>query len=125
MRPGILFMWPATRFPDHTAVVFKDTRLTFAQFEARVNQVTNGLLALGLCTGHKVAVLLNNGIESAVTLLAIPRAGLTYISLNARHTSAEHAYILNDGTVLPEGPPETLVANDEVREVYLGKHFSL
>ncbi len=96
MRPGILFMWPATRFPDHTAVVFKDTRLTFAQFEARVNQVTNGLLALGLCTGHKVAVLLNNGIESAVTLLAIPRAGLTYISLNARHTSAEHAYILND-----------------------------
>lgn len=96
MRPGILFMWPPSRYPDHTAVVFKDTRLTFAQFDALVNQVGNGLLSLGLCTGQKVAVLLNNGIESAVTLLAIPRVGLTYVSLNARHTSKEHAYILND-----------------------------
>ena len=96
MRPGLLFMWPPTRFKDLTAVVFKDTRLTFSQFDARVNQVGNGLLSLGLTTGQKVAVLLNNGLESAASLLAIPRAGLTYISLNTRHSSKEHAAILND-----------------------------
>ncbi len=96
MRPGLLFMWPKTRYQDHLAVVCEDIRLTFSQMDARVNQLSNGLLSLGLTTGQKVAVLLNNTLESAVSLLAIPRAGLTYVALNARHSPREHAEILND-----------------------------
>ena len=96
MRPGLLFMWPPTRFKDHTAIVFKDTRLTYSHIDGCVNRLSNGLLSLGLTNGHKVAVLLNNGLESAISLLAVPRAGLTYISLNTRHAAGEHAAILND-----------------------------
>ena len=107
MRPGLLFMWPPTRFKDHTAIVFKDTRLTFSQFDACVNRLSNGLLGLGLTTGHKVAVLLSNGLESAISLLAVPRAGLTYISLNTRHSPGEHAAILNDSE------PEALIVGAE------------
>ncbi len=36
-----------------------------------------------------------------------------------------HAYILNEGRVLAEGKPASIVENDEVREVYLGRNFSL
>lgn len=36
-----------------------------------------------------------------------------------------HAYILNDGRVLAEGNAEALLANEEVREVYLGDEFRL
>lgn len=36
-----------------------------------------------------------------------------------------HAYILNDGLVLAEGNAETIMANEEVREVYLGNEFRL
>jgi len=36
-----------------------------------------------------------------------------------------HAYILNDGVVLAEGNAETILANEEVREVYLGNEFRL
>lgn len=36
-----------------------------------------------------------------------------------------HAYILNDGRVLAEGDAETLLANEKVREVYLGDEFRL
>jgi acyl-CoA synthetase (AMP-forming)/AMP-acid ligase II len=89
-------MWPPTCFKNHTAIVFKDIRLTYSQIDTRVNRLSTGLLSLGLTTGHKVAVLLNNGLESAISLLAVPRAGLTYISLNTRHSSKEHAAILND-----------------------------
>jgi acyl-CoA synthetase (AMP-forming)/AMP-acid ligase II len=96
MKPGLLFMWPLTRYKDHTAVVFKETRLTFSQMDACINRLSNGLLALGLAKGSKVAVLLNNSVESAASLLAIPRAGLTYVSLNARHSPREHAEVLND-----------------------------
>ena len=36
-----------------------------------------------------------------------------------------HAYILNEGQVLAEGNAETILANEEVREVYLGNEFRL
>jgi lipopolysaccharide export system ATP-binding protein len=37
----------------------------------------------------------------------------------------DRAYIIHEGTVLMEGPPEEIVAHDEVRRVYLGERFSL
>ena len=79
MKPGLLFTWPLTRYKDHTAVVFQDTRLTFSQMDAGINRLGNGILGLGLTKGCKVAVLLNNGLESAAALFAIPRAGVTYV----------------------------------------------
>ena len=36
-----------------------------------------------------------------------------------------HAYILNEGQVLAEGDAETIMANEEVRNVYLGNEFRL
>ncbi len=36
-----------------------------------------------------------------------------------------HAYIMNEGRVLAEGNAETIMANEEVREVYLGSEFRL
>lgn len=96
MKPGFLFTWPLTRYKDHTAVVFKGARLTFSQMDAGINRLGNGILGLGLTKGCKVAVLLNNGLESAAALFAIPRAGLTYVALNARNSPREHAEVLND-----------------------------
>ena len=37
----------------------------------------------------------------------------------------DRAYILHDGRVLMEGAPSEIVADDEVRRVYLGERFSL
>ena len=36
-----------------------------------------------------------------------------------------HAYIVNEGQVLAEGNAETIMANEEVRKVYLGNEFRL
>jgi len=36
-----------------------------------------------------------------------------------------HAYILNEGRVPAQGNAEALLANEEVREVYLGNEFRL
>lgn len=96
MKPGLLFMWPLTRYKDRTAIVFKDTRLSFSQMDARINRLSHGLLSLGLTKGNKVAVLMNNSLESATSLFAIPRAGLAYVSLNNRHSAKEHVDVLND-----------------------------
>ena len=53
--------------------------------------------------------------------------GVLITDHNVRETLGicDHAYILNEGRVLAEGRPETIVENDEVRQVYLGKNFRL
>ncbi len=96
MRPGILFTWPMTRYAERTAVVFGKDRLTYAEMDAQINQLCHGLFSLGLKRGHKVAALLNNGIESAASIIGIPRAGLTYVTLNIRNSPREQVEIMND-----------------------------
>lgn len=38
---------------------------------------------------------------------------------------ADRAYIISEGKVLAEGDPEQIIANDDVKNVYLGKNFKL
>jgi lipopolysaccharide export system ATP-binding protein len=46
---------------------------------------------------------------------------------NVRETLGicDRAYIMNDGAVLAKGSPEDVLANKQVREVYLGKEFRM
>jgi lipopolysaccharide export system ATP-binding protein len=37
----------------------------------------------------------------------------------------DRAYIMSDGAVLAKGAPADVLANDQVREVYLGKEFRM
>lgn len=53
--------------------------------------------------------------------------GVLITDHNVRETLdiVDRAYIIHEGTVLMEGSPEEIVANDNVRRVYLGDTFSL
>jgi lipopolysaccharide export system ATP-binding protein len=66
-------------------------------------------------------------IQKIVKQLVKMDIGVLITDHNVRETLGicDHAYILNDGCVLAEGRPETIIANDEVRKVYLGRNFRL
>jgi lipopolysaccharide export system ATP-binding protein len=66
-------------------------------------------------------------IQKLVKHLAERDIGVLITDHNVRETLGicDHAYILNDGQVLAEGKPAEILANDEVRNVYLGREFSL
>src|SRR5699024_9670264 len=53
--------------------------------------------------------------------------GVLITDHNVRETLGicDHAYILNEGQVLARGSPAHILANDRVREVYLGHEFRL
>jgi lipopolysaccharide export system ATP-binding protein len=53
--------------------------------------------------------------------------GVLITEHNVRETLGicDRAYILNDGKVIAEGKAEAIISNQEVRNVYLGKNFSL
>jgi len=66
-------------------------------------------------------------IQRIITFLTSRGIGVLITDHNVRETLGicDHAYIINDGTVLAQGTPEDLIANAEVRRVYLGEHFSM
>ena len=53
--------------------------------------------------------------------------GVLITDHNVRETLniTDRAYIINDGRILKEGPPELLANDEDVRKVYLGENFRL
>ncbi|MCU0970325.1 MAG: LPS export ABC transporter ATP-binding protein [Gammaproteobacteria bacterium] len=66
-------------------------------------------------------------IQRIVAHLAGRGIGVLITDHNVRETLkiCSRAYIINEGKVLAEGPPEALLENADVRSVYLGEHFRL
>lgn len=53
--------------------------------------------------------------------------GILITDHNVRETLSitDRAYILSEGSILDSGPPEKIVENDRVRDIYLGEDFAL
>ena len=53
--------------------------------------------------------------------------GVLITDHNVRETLGlvNRAYIIHDGQLLTEGTPDEIIANEDVRRVYLGDEFSL
>ncbi len=66
-------------------------------------------------------------IQRMVEHLTDRNIGVLITDHNVRETLGicDQAYILNNGSVLAEGRPEAILQNDDVRNVYLGREFSL
>ena len=68
-----------------------------------------------------------NDIQTFVSSLKEKGIGILITDHRVQETLriTDRAYILHDGRVLYEGTPEELVANAEVKQVYLGEGFNL
>jgi lipopolysaccharide export system ATP-binding protein len=66
-------------------------------------------------------------IKKIVAHLRAREIGVLITDHNVRETLdiCDRAYIISDGRVIAEGTPGALLANSEVRAVYLGEHFRL
>lgn len=81
-------------------------RVTFGQLEDQVLRLANGLLALGLQQGDRVAMLSQNSAEFMVLYLACGRSGLIAQPLNWRLAAPELSRIVanSDSRVLISQP---------------------
>jgi amino acid adenylation domain-containing protein len=76
-----LFEARADAAPDAVAVEAADATLTYAELEDRANRLADLLISLGVSAGTMVAVHLERGAGSVVALLAILKAGGSYVPL--------------------------------------------
>ncbi len=66
-------------------------------------------------------------IKKEIRKLAARRIGVLITDHNVRETLdiCDRAYIVNEGHIIAEGSPETILRNETVRNVYLGEGFKL
>nr|WP_232666957.1 non-ribosomal peptide synthetase [Pseudonocardia sp. TRM90224] len=93
--------------PDVVALVCDGERLTFAEFDARINQLARLLLAHGAGPEAIVALALPRSLDMVVALFAVLRTGAAYLPLDLDHPAERWAVMLADARpvcVLAGGP---------------------
>ena len=86
----------AKHAPQKTAIIFNDTRLTYAQLNGAANQVANGLVQAGIQPGDKVALSCPNLPYFPIVYYGIVKAGAAVVTLNVLFKRREVAYHLSD-----------------------------
>jgi acyl-CoA synthetase (AMP-forming)/AMP-acid ligase II len=86
----------AQRFPNKTALVFKDTRFSYSQLNHRVNRLANALLGIGVTKGDRVAVLADNCSQYVETYLATGKGGMVIVPVNTALDTEAQSYVIND-----------------------------
>ena len=100
VRPGVNIsgsIWSHAKFRGkRTALVCEDRRVTWTEFDARVNKVANALIAAGLKKGERVSLLGLNSIQTLEIMYGTLRAGGVIVPLSALLTPDLIASLLRD-----------------------------
>ncbi|MEQ8558460.1 MAG: long-chain-fatty-acid--CoA ligase [Henriciella sp.] len=86
----------AGRIPEKAAFWFEGETTTFEQLETRANQIANGLVALGVKPGDRVAYLGKNMAVYYEMLFGCAKARAAMTGINNRLAPPEMQFILSD-----------------------------
>ncbi|HBK49462.1 MAG TPA: non-ribosomal peptide synthetase, partial [Pseudomonas sp.] len=87
------------RTPDAPALAFGETRLSYAQLNARANRLAHRLIALGVGADVLVGIAVERSVEMVVGLLAILKAGGAYVPLDPEYPEERLRYMIEDSGV--------------------------
>lgn len=83
-------------YPQRTAVVDGDVRLTWPEFDDRVNRLANALSASGVDSGDVVLWLGQNSFRILELLAAVAKIGAVCGVVNWRQSAEELAFVIDD-----------------------------
>ncbi len=110
-----LEFWARTT-PDADFAEFRGGRLCYAEADARANQIAHALVAAGLESGDRAAILAKNCTDYALFYFGASKAGVVPVPLNYRLAPPEWAFIVGDaGATVLLAQSEFAAALDPVR----------
>lgn len=86
----------ARQFPDQTAVIYRDQRLSYTALIKLSNQFTNYLLASGIKKGDIIGFAVECSIEMLVCMLGLLKAGAVYVPIDPKYPKERIEYMLSD-----------------------------
>ena len=119
-----LFEAQAERTPDAVALVFGTDALTYAELNARSNQLAHLLVAKGVIPDELVGICVERSPEMVIAILAVLKAGGAYIPMDPGYPANRIAYMVDDSRVqlvLGDGDAAETAARD-VEVVRIDRH---
>jgi fatty-acyl-CoA synthase len=121
---GELLEQQADKRPDKEALVYNypeiglNLRLNFRQFRDEVDDVSKGLMALGIAKGDHVAVWAPNVPEWIFLQLALARIGAVMVTVNTAYKASELEYVLRQGDITTLFMAEEFRGNSYLDSIY-------
>ncbi len=91
-----LFEKTVKKFPDNTALVFKEISYSFTELNDQVNRLARYLVQSGLKRGDYAGVMLERGPYMLISLLAVMKTGAAYIPIDPDFPADRISYMLED-----------------------------
>jgi len=95
----LLFEEQARRTPEAVAVAFEGERLTYAQTNARANQLASHLRGRGVGPGSLVGIGLERSVDLIVGVLGILKAGAAFVPLDPSLPGQRLAFMAKDAGI--------------------------
>lgn len=132
----ILLKKHAEASPNRVAFRDEQREVTYAELLARTGRLAGSLQELGLETGERALIYMDNCVEVVEAYLALPRAGIVAVCANPGSAPSEIAHILSDsqsrvvftdrahaetvrGLTSPAGPKIVIVGDGEADDLLL------
>ncbi|WP_186234841.1 non-ribosomal peptide synthetase [Burkholderia gladioli] len=96
----------AAAHPEDDALVFGETRLSYAELNARANRLAHWLRSRGIGVESRVGVAAERSLELVIALYAIMKAGAAYVPLDPSYPAGRIAAMIDDsgiGLLLAQG----------------------
>jgi fatty-acyl-CoA synthase len=90
-----LLVGTAARQPGQTAIIFGDNRISYGQFNERVNRLAHGLMRLGIKKGNHAAIFSHNCDQFFIYWYAVMKIGAVMVPVNWLYQAEELKYIIN------------------------------
>ncbi|MBI5249827.1 MAG: acyl--CoA ligase [Desulfomonile tiedjei] len=103
----------ANAYPDKEALVYKDKRVSYREFNENVDKLATEFQRIGIQKEDCCAVLLPNSLEATYVQYAILKLGAIFIGLSTRYRKFELTYMLKHSEA------KALVSVDE----FMGTNF--
>ncbi len=86
----------AKRFSNKMALISQNKRASFLELEQAANSLANALIFYGLQKQDRVAIYLENSVESVVSLFGALKASGVFVIIHPQVKAKKLQYILND-----------------------------
>ncbi|MBW4564794.1 MAG: amino acid adenylation domain-containing protein [Mojavia pulchra JT2-VF2] len=94
-----IFAEQVKRTPNNVAVAFNNQQLTYAELNARANQLAHYLQRLGIGAELLVGICVERSLEMLIGILGILKAGGAYVPLDPHYPQERLAFMLEDTQV--------------------------
>ncbi len=106
------FQKHSREIPDAEALVFKNRRISYREYDELTDQAAMGLIKLGVKHGDRIGIYAPLWPETAITYFGAAKIGAVCVPMSARTTAPELRFFLNDAGISVLFMPSEFMATD-------------